>query len=173
MTTSTSRTTFFLAASSLAVQTINAVQIATETNSAALAMGMDTTWPEDHCCRIYRYEQYEIRNNGKPIDHQKIDVCVDMNNIHEEAIHDFSLNDKGSDGKIIWDNWMSAFKCGKNVTAKFCRLPGDRECKDYMDVESAAGGSESQELGIDNKHTKIVLNYYDPTKYFAATVFSN
>ena len=163
--------TRLLAASALAMQTINAIQVVTQTDSQADAMQMmDKTWPEDNCCRIYRYPKFEIRDNGTKLSDQVIDLCTD--NIYDEKVFDFSTNKIQSNGKRDWDNWMSSFKCGKNVAARFCRLGGDKECEDYMYVESAAGGAENQMLGIDNKHTKIVLTPYNPELKFAATVFS-
>ena len=44
-------------------------------------------------------------------------------------------------------------------------------CNTFGHAESAAGGSESQNLGIHDSHTVIRLTPYDPEVRFAATVY--
>ena len=67
---------------------------------------------------------------------------------------------------------MSSWKCGKNVAAYFCRLDYGVDCNKIGYGESAAGYSESQSTGLDNKLSHLVVFPYDPDNLRAITVFA-
>ena len=87
--------------------------------------GMDTTWPEDNCCRIYSKNEFK----GK-----KRDFCTDSP--YEEKVIDLT-GDR-------WNNRMMSWKCGRNTAATFCDEADARDCETDFDFgESAGGGAES------------------------------
>ena len=91
-----------------------------------LERGMDTTWPEDNCCRIYTKNEFK----GK-----KRDFCTDYPD--EEKVFDLTDDRK-------WNNKMMSWKCGRNTAATFCDEADARDCDTDFDFgESAGGGAES------------------------------
>jgi len=71
------------------------------------------------------------------------------------------------------DNEAKSYKCGRKTAIKFCTRQEDQDlCDTFEYAESAAGGSESQDIGIHNSHTVIRLTPYDPEVRIAATVYS-
>lgn len=67
---------------------------------------------------------------------------------------------------------MSSWKCGKQVAVKFCRLEDGVDCDERGNGESAAGYAESQDTGLDNEISSMVLTPYLPEIFRAITVFS-
>jgi len=67
---------------------------------------------------------------------------------------------------------MSSWKCGKNVAVKFCKLRNGIGCDMIGFGESAAGYAESQDTGLDNDISHMVLTPYFPNERRAITVFS-
>lgn len=68
---------------------------------------------------------------------------------------------------------MSSWKCGKKVAVKFCRLEDGVDCDERGNGESAAGYAESQDTGLDNEISSMVLTPYLPEIFRAITVFSD
>ena len=67
---------------------------------------------------------------------------------------------------------MSSWKCGRKTAVKFCtRANGYRCNEDVHYGESAGGGAESQDTGIDNSLTLMQLTPYEPSIRQAITVF--
>ena len=120
---------------------------------------LDRTWPADNCCRIYEHDSFTgADTNGE-------DFCTD--NETDEKVIDFEQVSHA------WDNKMSSWKCGRNTAVKFCTRSNGYRCEDSRHYgESAGGNAESQDTGIDNSLTKMVLTPYDPAVLPAITVFS-
>ena len=58
---------------------------------------------------------------------------------------------------------MSSWKCGKRIAVNFCTRSNSFRCGiDHNFGESAGGYAESQDTGIDNSLTKMILTPYDP-----------
>ena len=136
----------------------------------------DTYWPEDRCCRIYTYTDYDIEKHNRNTDWA--DFCAAEG---DETPQVFYLNEymkvydehngrtRSAGYELWWNNRVNSFKCGTNVAIEFCDK--ESECGHYRQAESAAGGAESKEIGKINIHSYIKLTPYDPTVRFAATVF--
>ena len=72
-----------------------------------------------------------------------------------------------------WDNEASSYKCGRRTAIHFCTRPEhEGKCNTFKYAESAAGGSESRDIGIHGSHTVITLTPYDPDVRIAATVYA-
>ena len=68
---------------------------------------------------------------------------------------------------------MSSWKCGRKVAVNFCTRSNGYLCDSNRNYgESAGGGAESQDTGIDNSLTRMVLTPYEPSTLQAITVFS-
>ena len=73
---------------------------------------------------------------------------------------------------LTLDDEVQSYKCGSDTSIKFCRNSDLSKCDKYGYGESGAGGSESQDIGVHDKHSTVILTNYDPEVRFAATVFS-
>ena len=87
---------------------------------------MDTTWPEDNCCRIYTRNEFRGWNR---------DFCTDS----PGEVKEIDLTGEG-----WWNNRMMSWKCGRNTAANFCDLASAKSCDTHISYgESAGGGAES------------------------------
>ena len=72
------------------------------------------------------------------------------------------------------NNEARSYKCGRRTAVQFCtRSEHEDKCDTFQYAESAAGGSESQNMGIHGSHTVLRLTPYDPDVRIAATVYQN
>ena len=159
------QTARILAVSAVALQAANAMQL----EAQATGYYLDTDKPTEYCCRLYRNERFQIRPAGElPSDEFDFrDFCSD--NETDEKVHDLS---DASNAPYGLDNDIESYKCGANVAIKFC-TQGEHNCDQWRYGESGAGSSESQNLGIHDSHTVILLTPYDPSVRHAATVYEN
>ena len=94
-----------------------AMQIEAEADadmSAAMQLEVDKdrTWPDDDCCRLYSEKSFKGESK---------DYCTD--NPTDVKVFDLSTLDDGD-----WDNKMRSWKCGPNVSAKFCTRANRKLC---------------------------------------------
>ena len=121
----------------------------------------DLTWPAEDCCRLYRNPQFYARDPAVwGAEYDYVDFCTTGG---VEKIEDLSGTDL--------DDQVESYKCGRKTAIRFCVDAGNGECPEYAAGESGAGGSESQDLGLDNQATTIKLTPYDPDVRRAATVY--
>ena len=122
---------------------------------------MDKTWPEDECCRIYKLN--EFRGDSK-------DFCTDAANGKSSSVP--SGTTKNFELQQGWDNRMMSWKCGRNTAALFCAEPDGNLCELDIDYgESAGGGAESQDTGLNRQLSLLTLTHYEPSINQAITVF--
>ena len=106
---------------------------------------LDTTWPDEYCCRLYGSKKFSGKTG---------DFCTDNETDAKEF--DFELI------HTDWDNKMSSWKCGSKVAVNFCTRSNEHKCyTDHNYGESAGGHAESQDTGIDNSLTLLKLIPYD------------
>ena len=119
----------------------------------------DTSWPQDHCCRIY--EENEFKGKSK-------DYCTKKKAPHlKEKAFDLTKKNKGK-----WDNRMMSWKCGRKTSARFCTEEDGVDCDKNRELgESAGGGAESQDTGNNMDLTHLILTHYEPEQKQAITVF--
>lgn len=70
------------------------------------------------------------------------------------------------------NNQVQSYKCGSNTSIKFCKNANQFKCDQYEYGESGAGGSESQDIGLHDLHSTVILKHYNPDVEHAATVYS-
>ena len=140
------------------MQTIIAT-VALATTAAALELTewtRDETWPAANCCRIYKYNSFYG---------QMQDFCT--YSASYETKHDLT--------DASMDNEMSSWKCGTDVAVKFCTQASGWKCQEAGNVhygESAGGQSASEDTGIHDSLTQVVLMPYNPAQRKAITVFT-
>ena len=74
------------------------------------------------------------------------------------------------------DNKMSSWKCGTDVAVRFCTQADGTKCQQAGNIhygESAGGQAASEDTGIHDSLTQIVLMPYDPAVRKAITVFTD
>ena len=134
-----------------------ATAAALDIKSSAVYDVRDDTVPNDNCCRIYKQAGFLGRSR---------DYCT-KNGGSEETVHDLT-------GKRL-DNTMSSWKCGANVAVRFCTQADGSQCQDPGNLhygESAGGEAASEDTGIHDSLTQIVLMPYNPAESQALTVFN-
>ena len=110
--------------------------------TASLCQGIDivgdkdTTWPADTCCRIY--SENEFKGNSA-------DFCTDAGDGYD-GVYNLKEYNGGA-----WKKEMMSWKCGRNTAAEFCANPNGNLCEKRSHGESAGGGAESQDTGLNRK----------------------
>ena len=136
-----------------------ATAAALDIKSSAVYDVRDDTVPNDNCCRIYKQAGFLGRSR---------DFCTkNSGSRSEETVHDLT-------GKRL-DNTMSSWKCGAMVAVRFCTQADGSQCQDPGNLhygESAGGGAASEDTGIHDSLTQIVLMPYNPAERQAITVFN-
>ena len=129
----------------------------------------DLGWPEDNCCRLYRHMEFRSRPEAQwpEGEYDWVDFCTNSEDSpkvielgNEEYMH------------LTLDNEVQSYKCGSETSIRFCRNRDMSKCDEFWHGESGAGGSSSQDIGVHDKHSTVVLTNYESEKRFAATVFS-
>ena len=65
-----------------------------------------------------------------------------------------------------------SWKCGRNTAALFCDEPDGNLCElDINYGESAGGGAESQDTGLNRALSLLTLTHYEPSTNQAITAF--
>ena len=136
---------------------INTLALAATAMALDIAGTRDDTVPEDHCCRIYKQAGFMGKSK---------DYCSKSDS--EETVYDLTRRTR-------WDNTMSSWKCGKNVAARFCTQADGSQCQEAGNIhygESAGGEAASEDTGIHDSMTQLVLMPYNPAERQAITVFN-
>ena len=113
-----------------------AVATASLCQGIVLEADKDNTWPEDTCCRIYSENEFKGLS---------ADFCTDADDGYN-GVYNLREYDEGS-----WNKEMMSWKCGRNTAAEFCANPSGSLCDKRSHGESAGGGAESQDTGLNRK----------------------
>ena len=96
--------------------------------------------PEDDCCNLWDDENYggDMRS-----------FCLDGATSRDVNMHDED-----------WNNRMTSWACGKNVSYQFCEGEEDQGC-DGEDGESGGGMARNPRSAKDDELTTLKLRYLD------------
>ena len=102
----------------------------------------NASYPGDTCCRLYAGQDFKNKNSN---------FCL----ADDEDEHQWNLKDYG------FNNLMSSWSCGKNVSYDFCNTT-DWYCSSNTDSNSGAGNIASGLVGNNNFASSLKLARYDP-----------
>ena len=117
-------------------------------------------YPGDLCCTIWQHGDYAG---------ESLNLCFNEARYGHEGEQQFILRDYEINSSKRWENKLSSYWCGKNVSYDFCDdYWGD--CAGDKGV-SGAGNVMNPRFGNNDKTDRIRMRYYDAAARGAATLF--